>query len=83
MNKNKYYWELTKTNADFEEEFYYFTTNFMFEEEHIHLSDHIYEYDLVLFKGDDEIEEMSSYYIEYEELSQDIKDMLNEFIIRK
>lgn len=55
----------------------------MFDEEYIHLSDHDYEYDLVLFKGDEEIEEMSGYYIEYEELPQDIKDMLNDFIVRK
>lgn len=82
-NATKYYWELTKTNADFEEAFYYFTTDFMFDEEYIHLSDHDYEYDLVLFKDDEEIEGMSGYYIEYEELPQDIKDMLNEFIVRK
>jgi len=83
MNKTKYYWELTITNADFEEVFYYFTTDFMFDEEHIHLSDHNYEYDLVLFKENVEIEEMSGKYIEYEELPQDIKDMLNEFIVKK
>ena len=82
-NATKYYWELTKTNADFEEAFYYFTTDFMFDEEHIHLSDHNYEYDLGLFKDDEEIEEMSGDYIEYEELPQDIKDMLNEFIVRE
>ena len=81
-NATKYYWELTKTNADFEEAFYYFTTDFMFDEEHIHLSDHDYEYDLVLFKDDEEIEGVSELYIEYEELPQDIKDMLNEFIVR-
>lgn len=82
-NATKYYWELTKIDADFEEAFYYFTTDFMFDEEYIHLSDHNYEYDLVLFKGDEEREEMSGYYIEYEELPQDIKDMLNDFIVRK
>ena len=82
-NITKYYWEFTKTNADFEEMFYYFTTDFMFDEEHIHLSDHNYEYDLVLFKGDEEIEEMSGYCIEYEKLPQDIKDMLKEYIVRK
>ena len=82
-NATKYYWEFTKTNADFEEIFYYFTTDFMFDEEHIHLSDHDYEYDLVLFKGDEEIEGMSGFYIEYEELPQDIKDMLNDYIVRE
>ena len=81
-NATKYYWELRVINADFEEVFYYFTTDFMFDEEWIHLSDHNYEYDLVMFKDNKEIEEMSSYYTEYEKLPQDIKDMLSEFIVK-
>lgn len=77
-----YYWELRVENADLEEKFHYFKTNFMFDEEHIHLSDHNYEYDLVMFKGNKEIEEMRGYYIDYEELPQDIKDMLSEFVVK-